>query len=67
MTVNFAHPFGGALLEGVLGGATVARALLDARRRFLQQARNPLGLAYSLYGTASVSFAPPVISPSTPS
>jgi hypothetical protein len=64
MTVEFAHPFARHLLESLLGGATAGRALLDARRHFLNEARNPLGLAYSLYGTASASFAPPVLSPS---
>ncbi|HEX8320405.1 CHAT domain-containing protein [Longimicrobium sp.] len=62
MTVEFADPFGRRLLEGVLAGQTASRALMDARRHFVRNERNPLGLAYTLYGTASVCFAPPVLS-----
>jgi hypothetical protein len=62
MTVEFADPFGRRLLEGVLAGQTASRALMEARRHFVRNERNPLGLAYTLYGTASVSFAPPVLS-----
>ncbi len=58
MTVEFAHPFGAAFLEATLSGDGLGAALLKARRRFMK-VRNPLGLAYSLYGNASVSFQPP--------
>jgi HEAT repeat protein len=55
MTVHFAHPFGEALLDAVLDGIPFGVALLRARRHFTQ-AGNPLGLAYTLYGSASAGF-----------
>jgi HEAT repeat protein len=57
MTVHFAHPFAEALLDAVLDGSSFGVALLHARRRFVE-CRNPLGLAYTLYGSASAGFGP---------
>ncbi len=51
MTVEFAHPFAEDLLSQLLAGQSVGRALLHARRHFISL-RNPLGLAYSLFGSA---------------
>jgi hypothetical protein len=59
MTVEFAHPFAEKLLEHILSGETVGQALLNARRHFLMHAKNPLGLAYSLFGAATMRFEPP--------
>jgi hypothetical protein len=58
MTVEFAHPFAERFLEDVLGGTPVGSALLNARRHFLEK-KNPLGLAYTLFGRATVAFEPP--------
>lgn len=57
MTVHFAHPFAEALLDAVLDGSSFGVALLRTRRRFVE-ARNPLALAYTLYGSASAGFGP---------
>lgn len=51
MTPVFAHPFGELVLDRLLSGDAIGAALLGARRHFAAQ-RNPLGLAYSLYGNA---------------
>jgi HEAT repeat protein len=58
MTVTFAHPFGEAVLSEIAAGATIGAAVLAARRHFTTKLRNPLGLAYSLYGNACWSFQP---------
>jgi hypothetical protein len=60
MTVEFAHPFAKQLLTGMLEGRPVGKVLIAARRRFLEQS-NPLGLAYSLFGSATACIEPPVI------
>jgi hypothetical protein len=58
MTIYFAEPFAARLLPDILRGAQVGQAVLDARR-FYMDSKNPLGLAYTLYGQATVSFQPP--------
>jgi hypothetical protein len=58
MTVEFAHPFAEKFLKAMLSGVPVGIALLNARRHFLKL-KNPLGLAYSLFGSATVCFKPP--------
>jgi hypothetical protein len=58
MTVEFAHPFAARFLDDVFSGRPVGDALLDARRHFLKL-NNPLGLAYTLFGQATVAFEPP--------
>jgi hypothetical protein len=60
MTTAFADPFGRRLLEHVLEGVPVGAALLRTRREMLER-RNPLGLAYSLYGSAELTLVPPPI------
>jgi CHAT domain len=57
MSVHFAYPFGEVLLDSVLDGDPVGLALLRARRSFIDK-RNPLGLAYTLYGSACAGFGP---------
>ncbi len=59
MTVEFAHPFAEMLLNEILAGREVGVALLNARRHFMEL-KNPLGLAYTLFGSATVSFEPPM-------
>lgn len=61
MTVEFAHPFGQRFLEGVLAGRPVGEVLVDARRHFLIVEHNPLGLAYTLFGSATARFSPPLL------
>jgi elongation factor Tu len=58
MTVNFAHPFSEIFLREVFKGSSLADALRTARRTFLDL-RNPLGLAYTLYGSGTLCFLPP--------
>jgi hypothetical protein len=58
MTVEFAHPFAEQFLTEILTGVPVGHALLTARRYFMS-AKNPLGLAYTLFGSATVRFTPP--------
>jgi CHAT domain len=58
MTVEFAHPFAKAILEGLLAGEPLGRVMLDARREFVKL-KNPLGLAYTLFGSATLRFEPP--------
>jgi hypothetical protein len=57
MTVEFAHPFAEKFLRDMLAGERVGIALLNARRHFLEL-KNPLGLAYTLFGSATVCFEP---------
>lgn len=60
MTVEFAHPFAERLLSALFAGGQVGEALLRARKYFMRR-RNPLGLAYTLYGSATVSYEPPCL------
>ena len=53
MTAVFAHEFAKQTFDHLLNGAGIGAALWEARRYFLSpQFRNPLGLAYTLYGRA---------------
>ncbi len=63
MTADFAHPFADNLLISLLAGDNIGIALLKARRSFLKSGEfmAPLGLAYTLYGSASVGFQPPLL------
>ncbi len=58
MTATFAHPFSVIFLTEVLRGEQMADALRSARRHFLEK-KNPLGLAYTLYGSGTMRFLPP--------
>jgi hypothetical protein len=53
----FAHLFSQAFLGTLLRGVPAGRALLQARRAFVDQ-YNPLGLAYTLFGSATARFEP---------
>jgi hypothetical protein len=54
MTAVFAHEFAKQTFDHLLNGAGIGTALWEARRYFLSpQFRNPLGLAYTLYGRAA--------------
>ncbi len=53
MTGVFANAFSKTFFDELFAGEDVGTALWKARRRFLQDdMRNPLGLAYTLYGRA---------------
>src|SRR5262249_44451480 len=52
MTNEFARPLAERALTSLLCGRPVGEALLEARHHFLGL-RNPLGLAYTLYGSAT--------------
>ncbi len=56
----FAHHFAKELLEGLLGGEPLGEVILDVRRRFLAR-RNPLGLAYTLFGSPAARFEPALV------
>lgn len=64
MTNEFAHPFSQQLFKELLEGRTLGEALRQARRYFIDK-RNPLGLAYTLFGSATTRYDPAVL-PSTP-
>src|SRR5206468_1062863 len=57
MTVNFAHAFAQELLQRLFAGLTIGQALLETRRVFKDKL-NPLGLAYTLFGSATLCFKP---------
>src|ERR1043165_9307007 len=54
MTSLFADAFSRRVLDALLGGDNIGTALWKARRHFLIE-RNPLGLAYTLYGRADAN------------
>ncbi len=60
MTVEFAHPLSERLLNDVLSGSSIGVALLAARRHFMTL-HNPLGLAYTLFGSTTAHFVPAAI------
>jgi hypothetical protein len=54
MTAVFADAFANLVFESLFGGDDIGTALWKARRHFLRdEVRNPLGLAYTLYGRAN--------------
>ena len=63
MTIEFAHPFSEKFLGDLLAGETVGNALLNARSYFMKL-KNPLGLAYTLFGSAATCFQPAILQPS---
>ena len=60
MTTTFAHPFSEQLLRGILEAREVGQVLLEARRHFMDL-QNPLGLAYTLYGSAATKLESAVV------
>ncbi len=62
MTPQFAHIFAEMVLNDVLSGAEVGAAILQARRHFFAK-RNPLGLAYTLFGSSTLKYEPHCIAP----
>jgi len=67
MTSVFADAFARMVLDALFAGDNIGTALWKARRHFLTEQRNPLGLAYTLYGrvdanlcNANKSFVIPV-------
>ncbi len=62
----FADLMGRELLPRLLAGSPVGAALREVRRELLEKRGNPLGLAYTLWGSAAAQVAPPVLKPGTP-
>jgi hypothetical protein len=56
----FAHHFAKELLERLLTGSSLGEAMLDVRLHFLHQ-RNPLGFAYTLFGSPLARFDPALL------
>jgi len=54
----FAHHFAKEVLTGILSGESVGDAMLEARLAFMGK-NNPLGLAYTLFGSPLTRFEPP--------
>ena len=63
MTTAFARPFAEFVFDALARDAAIGTALLAARRHFLERG-NPLGLAYTLYGSADFALA--ARTPTTP-
>jgi len=53
----FAHHFAKELLGGILSGRAVGDVMLEARLHFMRK-NNPLGLAYTLFGSPLTRFQP---------
>ena len=63
MTIRFAHPFAQSVFKQIFSGVSIGMALLYARRYFALKCNNPLGLAYTFFGPATLTFSPPVLRP----
>ncbi len=57
MAAVFACPFAKQFFKDLLGGDSVGKAVLGASRYFMER-KNPLGLAYTVYGSVMHSFKP---------
>ena len=55
MTTEFADPFAQDVLSRMVGGDSIGEAVRASRAHFIYQSRNPLGLAYSLYGSGAAT------------
>lgn len=64
MTIEFAHPFAALFLDRILRGRSVGAALLEARQHFLRRG-SALGLAYTLFGSATTRYQTPCLDGST--
>jgi len=53
-----AHQFASKFFESLLSGNAVGEVLLDLRQEFMKR-KNPLALAYTLYGPGTTKFQPP--------
>ena len=51
----FGYNFGISLLKQIKSGEPITSALLETRKEYLLQAKNPLGLLYSYYGAADTA------------
>jgi hypothetical protein len=60
MCPQFAHLFAKELLAGLLAGEALGKVMVEARTKFLNQ-RNPLGLAYTLFGSPTARFQPALV------
>jgi len=55
----FGYAFGATFLEKLMTGVDAGVAMLETRREFMQENRNPFGLLYSFYGNPAVRIAKP--------
>ncbi len=65
MTNQFAHPFSERLLAELLEGESLGEALRLARLHFMQR-KNPLGLAYTLFGSGTTKYDPALLEAEPP-
>lgn len=56
MLAPFAAEFGQRALQRLAAGEAIGDVLVALRNEFIEQERNPLGLAYTYYGDADLSF-----------
>ena len=52
----FGYSFGLDLLREIRSGTPIASALLNIRKQYLDQAKNPLGLIYTIFGQPDAAF-----------
>jgi hypothetical protein len=62
----FADLMGRKLLPLLLSGTPVGAALREVRQALIEERGNPLGLAYTLWGSATAQVAPPVLQLAAP-
>ena len=60
ITNEFAHPFSRQLFNELLKGLPIGEALRRTRRYFIKK-RNPLALAYTLFGSATTQYDPAIL------
>jgi hypothetical protein len=60
----FAHHFAKELLAGLLAGEALGKVMVEVRRKFLAHG-NPLGLAYTLFGSPTARFQPALVDRAT--
>ncbi|OQA54757.1 MAG: PBS lyase HEAT-like repeat protein [Euryarchaeota archaeon ADurb.Bin294] len=61
MPSMFACPYAIHVFKGLLNGDSVGLSALKASSHFMKEKHNPLGLAYTIYGSVTHSFKPPPI------
>jgi hypothetical protein len=54
--LNFGYEFGKEVMTEMFQGGELATIILSARRKFIRQNNNPLGLIYSYYGNPAAGF-----------
>lgn len=62
----FADLMGREMLPRLLAGMPIGAALREVRQSLIEKRGNPLGLAYTLWGSATAQVAPPVLQQAAP-